>query len=369
MIYRDFKGEKISVLGMGNMRLPVVDDKQGNPIDYKRAEEIIDYAMANGITYYDTAYVYHEKKSEDFLGDALIDRYPRDSFKIATKFNINATEDYKACFEEQLQKLHTDYIDFYLIHAVMDGSADKYIDSGCIAYFEEQKKAGRIKNLGFSSHASPAVLKRFAELRDWDFCQIQLNYYDWLYGTAKEEYQVLTDKNIPIVVMESIRGGRLSALTDECDTLLKAKEPDCSVSSWALRWLMTLPGIQVILSGMSTLDQIKDNIATFDKPALTEDETKYLFDIADKFHNQVQIPCTACRYCTPGCPMGIEIPSVLAIFNRYKVDGAWGIKEELEKLSAGPSDCIGCRACTVECPQSIQIPELMAEFAEIAAKL
>ncbi len=369
MIYRDYKGQKVSVLGMGAMRLPVQKDVEGTPIDYKAAEEIIDYAVSHGITYFDTAYVYHGKKSEDFLGEALVDRYPRDSFTIATKFNINATEDYKACFEEQLKKLHTDHVDFYLIHAVMDASADKYIDSGCIQYFEEQKKAGRIKNLGFSSHASPAVLKRFAELRDWDFAQIQLNYFDWLYGTAKEEYEILKSKNIPIVVMESIRGGRLSSLTDETNAMLKEKEPDMSVSSWALRFLMSLPGIQVILSGMSTLDQIKDNVATFDKPALTADEVKFLLDVCEKFHSSVAIPCTACRYCTPNCPMGIDIPAVLALFNKVKIGDGWGIKDEIAKLEAGPDDCIGCRACTIECPQSIQIPDLMEEFKEKLASM
>ncbi|MDO4459661.1 MAG: aldo/keto reductase [Clostridia bacterium] len=369
MLYRDYKNEKISVLGMGNMRLPVVDDVQGNPIDYKRAEEIIDFAMANGITYYDTAYVYHQRTSEDFLGDALVDRYPRDSFKVATKFNINATTDYVACFEEQLKKLHTDYIDFYLIHAVNADNGPKYIESGCIEYFKEQKAKGRIKNLGFSAHASCEYLREFADYTDWDFAQIQLNYFDWTYGTAKEEYEILRERNLPIVVMESIRGGRLSALTEECDALLKGRQPDMSVSSWALRWLMTLPGIQVVLSGMSTMDQIKDNVATFDKAPLNEDEVKFLLEVCDKFHNQVKIPCTACRYCTPGCPMGIEIPTVLSIYNKYKVDGAWGIKEQLEKLTAGPKDCINCGACMVECPQSIKIPEMMAEFAEVAAKL
>ena len=369
MIYRDYKGQKVSVLGMGCMRLPTQKDVEGTPIDYKAAEEIIDYAIANGITYFDTAYVYHGKKSEDFLGDALVDRYPRDSFTIATKFNINATEDYKACFEEQLKKLHTDHIDFYLIHAVMDNSADKYIESGCIQYFEEQKKAGRIKNLGFSSHASPAVLKKFAELRDWDFAQIQLNYFDWLYGTAKEEYEILSGKNIPIMVMESIRGGRLSSLTEGTNAMLKEREPDMSVSSWALRFLMSLPGIQVILSGMSTLDQIKDNIATFDKPALNDEEVEFVLDVCKKFHQAVAIPCTACRYCTPNCPMGIEIPVVLALYNKVKIGEGWGIKEEIAKLEAGPANCIGCRACTVECPQSIQIPDLMSAFAEELEKM
>lgn len=369
MKYRQYKGIDISLLGMGNMRLPVDETKEGKPIDYDRACEIIDYAMANGINYYDTAYVYHSKTSEDFLGKALVDRYPRDKFMLATKYNIDANPDFKACFEEQLEKLHTDCIDFYLIHAINPERGERYIESGCIEYFLEQKKAGRIKNIGFSTHAPCDYLRKFVNVADWDFAQIQLNYFDWLFGTAKEEYEILREKNLPIMVMESIRGGRLSQLTPEAERILKAKYPNMSISSWALRWLMTLPGIQVILSGMSTLDQIKDNVATFDTDPLTPSEIETLFVAAEKFHTHLVIPCTGCRYCTDGCPAGIDIPEVLKVFNDFKVNGAMGIKARMEAFSAGPADCIGCGQCTGHCPQSIRIPDLMAEFAEKLEKL
>ena len=213
MITRDYKGTKLSALGMGNMRLPIKHGGSDGDIDFDRGREIIDKAMAEGVNYYDTAYVYHSGKSEGFLKEVLVKCYPRDSFYIADKFFIQANPDYKAVFEEQLERLGTDHIDFYLIHSVTDNLADKYINSGCIEYFAEQKRLGRIKDLGFSSHSSPETLKRFAEYRDWDFAQIQLNYYDWLFGSSKQEYEILREKNIPMVIMEPVRGGRLADLT------------------------------------------------------------------------------------------------------------------------------------------------------------
>ncbi len=367
MLYKNFKDISLSRLGMGNMRLPVDSSKEGSPVDYDKAQEMIDYAMSQGINYYDTAYVYHNGESETFLGHAM-NKYPRESYYLATKFNIHANSDYKATFEEQLEKLQTDYIDFYLLHAVMDHTYEQYIDCGCIDYFVEQQKKGRIKYLGFSSHSSPEVLEKMASYRKWDFVQIQLNYYDWMYGSAKKEYEILTEKNIPVMVMESIRGGRLSSLTDSANELLKKAEPERSISSWALRFLMSLPNVQVMLSGMSTLEQAQDNIGTFSHDcALSEEETQLLLKACDLFHGDVVVPCTGCRYCCEGCPQQIDIPSVLAIYNKLKTDGTWGIRETIDKIEAGkgPGDCIGCGACLTECPQSIQIPDMMAELAAV----
>ena len=212
MIYKAFNNINLSCLGMGNMRLPLNKDRTSSPINRKLSQEIIDYAMDNGINYYDTAYTYNQGDSEVFLGEAL-SKYPRDSFYLATKFNLHATDDYKSVFEEQLSRLKTDYIDFYLLHAVQDHTYQKYIDCGCIEYFLEQKKAGRIKYLGFSSHASVKVLTSFADHHKWDFAQLQINYFDWYHSTAKKEYEVLEKRGTPIIVMEPIRGGRLAELS------------------------------------------------------------------------------------------------------------------------------------------------------------
>lgn len=366
MITREFQNICLSALGMGNMRLPIVKGGSDGDIDMARGMEIIDRAMKNGINYYDTAYVYHGGKSEEFLGEALVKRYPRDSFYIADKFFIHANSDYKAVFEEQLQRLKTDHIDFYLIHSVTDNTADMYINSGCIEYFEEQKRLGRIKYLGFSSHSSPEKLKRFAEYRDWDFAQIQLNYYDWLCGSAKAEYEVLREKDIPIIVMEPVRGGRLAKLTPEAEAMLKEARPEWSVPSWAFRWLKRLEGIKVILSGMSDNAQIEDNLGTFsDGSALSDNEEKLLFDSCNIFRKAIVVPCTSCRYCCGGCPAEINIPEVLSLYNRYRIDGEW-VLHDMDKLDSKgkPKDCVGCGACESHCPQGIAVSKIMEELAE-----
>lgn len=364
MIYKIFKDIKLSRLGMGNMRLPV-KNIEGNPIDYKKAEEIIDYAMNSGINYYDTAYVYHNGTSESFLGYAL-SKYPRDSYYIADKFYILADSDYKKVFENQLEKLKTDHIDFYLIHCLTDSTINDLINSGCIKYFAEQKKLGKIKYFGFSTHASLEVTKKFLEQYDWDFVQIQLNYYDWIFGHAKEEYELLYSKNIPIMVMESVRGGRLSSLTNECNNRLLDKKPNKSISSWAFMWLQSLPGVQIALSGMTTIEQIIDNVSTFEQDnSLTKEEEKFLFDVIKEFKKQVVVACTECKYCVEGCPKKINIPEVLKIYNSVKVDGKGNAKKLNELKSAKPWDCISCNRCLNHCPQNIDTPKYMKELSII----
>ena len=370
MKYKKFRDIKLSRLGMGNMRLP--SDNPNDPraaINYPAAHEIIDHAYAQGITYFDTAYVYNDGDSERCLGTAM-KKYPRDSFYIATKFNIGANPDYKAVFKEQLERLQVDRIDFYLIHCLMDDNIDAYLDSGAIEYFLQMKAAGKITYLGFSSHASTDTLQRFADHHDWDFAQIQLNYFDWNFGSAAQEYEILAKKNIPIMVMEPVRGGRLAALTPEAEAPLKAAHPDWSIAAWALRFVKSLPAVQVILSGMSSMDQIRDNLATFsDDDGLTEADTAILTEACRIFKNQVQVPCTECRYCTSGCPMEINIPAYLKLYNNYKVDGPFALMDAEEIESAGkPADCIGCGACTGHCPQNIDTPSIMAELAELLAR-
>lgn len=364
MEYKAFQDIQLSRLGMGNMRLPIVQGRKDTDIDKEKATEIIDYAMANGINYFDTAYVYHGGASEKFLGEALVDRYPRDSFYLATKFLIFASKDYKAVFEEQLSRLHTDYIDFYLIHGINNQIAQQYIDIGAVDYFMEQKKAGRIKYLGFSSHASTETLEKFAGHHAWDFAQIQLNYFDWLFGSTKQEYEILAEKNIPIMVMEPVRGGRLAGLTPDAEKMLKDAQPDWSVPSWALHWVKSLPQVQVVLSGMSNMAQIEDNVRTFsDEKTATKEEEALLFKACELFREQIKVPCTGCRYCCDSCPAQINIPEVLKIYNDYKLQGGWvlGRLKDIQS-EGGPKDCVGCGACTQHCPQNIDVPAIMKEL-------
>lgn len=364
MTYKPFKDLSLSCLGMGNMRLPTSPDKEGNPIDREAGGKIIDYAMKNGVNYYDTAYVYNNGDSERFLGETIT-KYPRESYYLATKFHIMSNPDYKAVFEEQLKRLNTDYIDFYLVHAVMDNSAQKYIDSGCIEYFNNLRKEGKIHYLGFSNHSSPETLKMFIEQNDWDFVQLQLNYFDWQYGSSKEEYEIVAAHGLPVIVMEPVRGGKLANLTDEANKLLTDARPDSSVASWAFNWLRKLPQVQVVLSGMSNMEQIADNIKTFSEDnALSEKETEILFKARDMFKNQIQVPCTACRYCCDECPKKIDIPDVLSAYNEYKINGDWALDRIKKSDKASPKDCIGCGKCMNHCPQSIEIPKIMKELSE-----
>ncbi len=363
MQYKAFKDISLSRLGMGAMRLPMRDKDH---IDYEKAHQILDLAYAGGINYYDTAYVYQDGDSEKCLGQWL-QKYPRDSFYIATKFNIQANADYEAVFEEQLARLQTDHIDFYLLHCIQERNIDKYLQSGAIAYFEKQKALGRITYLGFSSHGKPETLARFADHAQWDFAQIQMNYYDWQNGTTRQEYEVLASRNIPIMVMEPVRGGRLAALTPEVETMLHTVHPGWSMASWALRFAATYPQVQVVLSGMSTLEQMQDNLDTFaSDPNLDAEEQRLILEAGMAFKKQVQVPCTQCRYCTPECPMSIDIPAYLQIYNDYKVNGPWALMRMDQVESTGkPADCVGCGACMGHCPQNIDIPAIMAKLAEL----
>lgn len=364
MLYKEFQGIQLSNLGMGSLRLPKIAGESAAKVDYKKAQEIIDYAMTHGINYYDTAYTYYDGESEKFLGEAL-KKYPRESYYLATKYYIQANVDYKAVFEEQLARLQTDYIDFYLIHSIYDHTWEEHLSNGCIQYFMEQKRAGRIKYFGFSSHAGPEALAAFADAYNWDFAQIQLNYLDWQFSTAKREYEILSEKGIPIMVMEPVRGGRLATLTDDLAGKLKQAQPDWSIAAWALRWVKRLPNVQVILSGMSTLEQIEENVVTFaDDAALTDEQAAFLEEIGREFKSAFAIPCTECRYCCSDCPQGLDIPELLRIYNNYKYVGWWTCKEFVDfPMDKRPSACIGCGVCHSHCPQGIAIPEIMDKMA------
>lgn len=371
---KDFKNIQLSTLGMGNMRLPQKGNAANAPIDWEASAEIIDYALEHGVNYFDTAWVYNEGESERCLGAALKRHADiRDKFYIADKLNIEATTDYKMVFEEQLRRLQTDYIDFYLIHCLMDNNLQRYIDSGAIEYFLEQKRLGRIRYLGFSSHAGLDTLRTFADHHDWDFAQLQINYYDWRYSETAEEYRILEERNIPCIVMEPVRGGKLATLPEEAEQMLKKAHPDWSMAAWAMRFVQTLPNVKVVLSGMSNMEQIADNVKTFsaEQTGLTEEDKALLDKACEMFRAYIHIPCTACRYCTAECPQQINIPEFIRVYNQFKVNGTWGIKSVLANITTDgkPTDCIQCGACMRHCPQSIQIPDLMGKIADMEASL
>ena len=363
MKYTEFKGIRISKLAMGAMRLPVKREEKDMPIDYEKAEGIIDYAYGQGVNYFDTAYIYHSGQSEVFLGKAL-SKYPRGSYYLADKFNASANPDYIKQFQEQLKRLDTDYIDFYMLHGLQDPLIDTVLNSGCIPYFEALKTEGKIKYFGFSFHGSLKGLKRLLHMRSWDFVMIQLNYFDWFYGDAKEFYELLERMNVPVMVMEPVRGGRLAALTPKAEALLKNVEPDKSIASWAMRWLMNLPQVAVVLSGMSDISQAVDNIATFaEYKPLDDIEKKALKEACEIFRPSVAAACTDCRYCISDCPKGLDIPKLIGVYNEVKLDHKWRISflgnlPEEQK----PDACTACGICVKHCPQDLDIPGYMSEL-------
>ncbi len=372
MVYRDFQGVQLSALGMGAMRLPVVNGNDAE-IDSAETEEMVAYAMEQGVNYYDTAWGYHNGNSELVMGKALA-KYPRDSFYLATKFpgyDLSNMPKVKEIFEKQLDKCGVDYFDFYLFHNVCEMNIDAYLDEkyGIYAYLMEQKKNGRIKHLGFSAHGNYDVMKRFLEAygKDMELCQIQLNYLDWSFQDAKGKVELLESYHIPIWVMEPLRGGRLAKLAEKEEAVLKGLRPEDGIPAWAFRFLQSIPGVVVTLSGMSDLEQLKENIRTFEteKP-LAKEEMDTLLSIADGMLNGT-LPCTSCRYCTSHCPQGLDIPMLLNLYNEHSFTGGGFIAPMA--LSAvpqekHPSACVGCRSCEKVCPQQIKISEAMSNFSE-----
>ena len=372
MVYRDFQGMRLSALGMGAMRLPVVNGNDAE-IDSAATEEMVAYAMEHGVNYYDTAWGYHNGNSELVMGKALA-KYLRDSFYLATKFpgyDLSNMPKVKEIFEKQLEKCGVDYFDFYLFHNVCEMNIDAYLDEkyGIYTYLMEQKKNGRIKHLGFSAHGNYDVMKRFLEAygKDMELCQIQLNYLDWSFQDAKGKVELLESYHIPVWVMEPLRGGRLAKLAEKEETVLKGLRPEEGIPAWAFRFLQSIPGVVVTLSGMSDLEQLKENIRTFEteKP-LAKEEMDTLLSIADGMLNGM-LPCTSCRYCTSHCPQGLDIPMLLNLYNEHSFTGGGFIAPMA--LSAvpqekHPSACVGCRSCEKVCPQQIKISEAMSNFSE-----
>lgn len=369
MIYSDFQNEKLSLLGFGAMRLPCLAD---GSIDENQVAEMTRLAMEAGVNYFDTAYPYHGGQSERVMGRVL-SKYPRDSYNLATKYPGHQilSDGYNpaAIFEEQLEKCGVDYFDFYLLHNVNEKSMEVYMDPqwGIVDYFKEQKRLGRIRHLGFSSHAQVEGLEKFLDYcgQDMEFCQIQLNYMDWILQKAKEKYELLTARGIPVWVMEPVRGGMLASLREENSARLKAIRPEATDASWGFRFLQGLPNVKMVLSGMSNLAQMQDNLATFARrDTLNPEETELLLSIARGMMDS--IPCTACRYCCEGCPKGLDIPALLAVYNELRVTPTVNAAMRVEFLpeEKKPTACIACGKCARSCPQNIDIPRALKELAE-----
>lgn len=370
MQYRDFKdGLKTSLLGLGCMRFPTVQGEGGERIDYPKAEEIVDLCYGAGVNYFDTAYPYHNGESQVVIGRALR-KYPRDSYFLTTKlppWKIHSEQDIYDIFQGQLDACGVDRFDFYLFHNLNPEHYKVYEAGYLIPALERLRGEGKIRYLGFSAHTTPELVSRFLDAYDrWDFVQIQLNYLDWDYINAKALYQLLYSRKMPIVVMEPVRGGRLADLGPEANALLEAAAPGRSIASWALRWAANLPGIQLVLSGMSSAEQVRDNVKTMSAPEpLSQREQETLARAVEIFRNQLFVPCTRCNYCA-GCPMGLDIPALLAELNAYRVAKNDFALENVLALpkEKWPKNCIACNACVGKCPQSIDVPAALRELAE-----
>ena len=372
MIYKKFQDIELSALGLGCMRLPVLEGNDSR-VDEAAVAEMVSLAMEQGVNYYDTAWGYHGGNSELAMGRVL-SQYPRERFYLASKFpgydlgNMGKVEE---IFEKQLKKCQVDFFDFYLFHNVCEMNIDAYLDPqyGIDAYLTKQKAGGRIRHLGFSAHGSVAVMRRFLEAYGdhMEFCQLQINYLDWTFQDAKAKVELLREYNIPVWVMEPLRGGRLAKLGELHTQRLTALRPEEGIPAWAFRFLQSLSGVTMILSGMSNMEQLRDNLHTFetDKP-LTEGEMAELLGIADEMLGKKTLPCTACRYCTSHCPQGLDIPELIKLYNEHNfTEGGFiapmalmAVPEEKQ-----PSACVGCRSCEAVCPQQIKISEAMADFS------
>lgn len=365
---RRYKKTDLSVplLGYGLMRLPVKDGR----IDREEAQKLVDTAMAAGLNYFDTAQPYHNGESQQFIGEAM-KKYPRNSYLLATKlplWSIRTLADAENTFKGQLEACKTDYFDFYLAHAFNANSFRTFEQLRIYDYLKKQKEAGKIKYLGFSFHDTPEVLETIVNAHDWDFCQIQLNFIDWDKQNAKRMYEFLTSKDIPVIIMEPLQGGRLATLTPAAVQVLRKADEKASAASWALRYAASLPNVLTVLSGMTTMDVLKENIRTFtDFKPLTDAERKVLDEARDVYLGiSGRVPCTACKYCDV-CPVKVDIPAVFAVWNSFceKKDEA-AFKEAYNKLPVKASACISCRRCVRMCPQQIDIPTELRKIAQAA---
>ena len=368
MFYHVFQDISLSALGFGAMRLP---QTEGGSIDRDAVFAMVDAALAQGVNYFDTAFPYHDGHSEEVLGEALA-RHPRTSWYLADKYPGHQHFDVfdpAAVFERQLQKCGVDYFDFYLFHNICENSIADYMDPrwGILDYFVKQRELGRIRHLGLSTHSTAENLQTLLDGpygQAVEFVQIQLNYLDWTLQDARRKCEIIRAHGLPIIVMEPLRGGKLSRLDPASHARLQALDPDRSDTSWALRWLHDIPGVAVVLSGMSSLAQMQENLATFRQAEpLDEAARSVLGEIAEGLKDSV--PCTACRYCCEGCPAGLDIPALISEYNDLKIQVTLTPVMRLESLPAEkmPHACLQCGSCLHVCPQGIPIPDILSELA------
>lgn len=351
-------GIETSLLGFGCMRFPVTAEGK---INEPEAERMLDKAIASGVNYIDTAYPYHGGESELLVGKVL-KKYDRNSFYLATKLPVwlvNSLDDAKRLFQEQLDKLQTDHIDFYLLHAMGRGRFDDMVKLGVVDWMAELKEQGKIRYMGFSFHDSYDAFEYIINYREWDFCQIQLNYMDAEEQAGLRGYKLAEEKGVPLVIMEPVKGGSLAAFANDITDRFRSLDPEASVASFALRWVGSLPGVKVILSGMTTMEQVEDNLKTFGnfKP-LSEKESQEIDDIVALIKGRVKNGCTGCRYCMP-CPAGVDIPGNFRAWNTYHMYQnynvvKWNWEKEMGEGKQAKC-CVKCGKCEAACPQKLSI--------------
>jgi len=392
MLFKPFHNKKLSALGMGCMRFPAVSSDWGAPIDDVKAREIIDHAVQNGVNYFDTSWFYHGGDSERFIGEAL-KQYPRDTWYLASKiagmmmrkehgrWQLSGSNkdnrtfyDPKEIFEYQLNRCGVEHFDFFMLHNVSEGSYGTYTDTelAIIEVFLREQEKGRITHLGFSSHGRADTIEKFlGETQTrygniFDFAMIQLNYLDWTLQKASDKYDVFTRNNIPVMVMEPLRGGGLTRLSEKATAPMRAAAPDATPASWAFRYLQQLENVAVVISGMSTMDQLRENLTIFDQhnPTTTAENAvlqEVLTNLVDL------IPCTDCRYCLDECPQKLNIPMLLTMYNEAGFEMGWFLQAALRNLADAekPTACTACGACVPYCPQNIDIPAALGKFAQL----
>lgn len=366
--------QKMPKLGFGLMRLP---EKDGE-VDVSRVCEMVDAYLQNGFNYFDTAYVYHSGKSESVAKAALVDRHPRDSFYLATKlpaWMLNGPQDRERIFNEQLARTGAGYFDFYLLHSLEEGrNYEVYEKYDCFSWAMAKKAEGKIRHFGFSFHGSPELLEKvLREHPEVEFVQIQLNYADWSNPVVQSGrlYEILHDRRIPIIVMEPVKGGTLANLAPEFAQMLKSRRPDASPASWALRFAASLDGVMTVLSGMSSEEQMADNLRTFtDFEPLQPDEKAILDKVVQKMLDMPLIGCTSCRYCCDGCPASIRIPDIFRAMNTLRMYPGDSFRtkafySDMTEGSGKASDCVACGQCESVCPQHLPVRELLKEASGI----